>query len=59
LEFLSGTGARYATRLPQSQVAGDNNHYDHNTNDVENIAHGSFSFLARDWAAAYDWGKND
>ena len=34
-----------APGLPQSEKAGDENHYDNNTNYVENTVHVSFSFL--------------
>ncbi|GEM_PF-1703432 len=37
-----------APGLPQSQIAGNEEHYHHNTNNVENIVHVSSSFLSRD-----------
>ena len=35
--------------LPQSEIAGNKEHHNNNTDDVKNIAHVSFSFLSRDW----------
>ena len=40
-----GKVPREAPGLPQSEKAGDENHYDNNTNYVENSVHVSFSFL--------------
>ena len=48
LKKFIGEVRREAARLPQSEIAGDENHYHHNTNDVENIVHVRFSFLSRD-----------
>jgi hypothetical protein len=39
---------REAPGLPQSEIAGNKEHYHHNTNNVENIVHVSSSFLSRD-----------
>jgi hypothetical protein len=33
--------------LPQAEIAGNEKHYHHNTNNVENIVHVSSSFLSR------------
>ena len=43
-----GEVPREAPGLPQSEIAGDENHYHNNTNYVEKIVHVSFSFLSRD-----------
>jgi len=39
------TGSDGVAGLPQSQKAGDEEHYHHNTNDVENTVHVGVSFL--------------
>jgi hypothetical protein len=41
-------GFHYRSGLGQSKIAGNEEHYHHKTNYVENIVHVSFSFLSCD-----------
>jgi hypothetical protein len=49
VEKISGSeNHSKAPGLPQSEIAGNEEHHNNNTNDIENIVHVSFSFLSRD-----------
>jgi hypothetical protein len=43
-----GEVPREAPGLSQPEIAGNEYHYDNNADYVENIIHGSFSFLSRE-----------
>ena len=43
-----GEVPREAPGLSQSEITGNKEHHNNNTDDVKNIAHVSFSFLSRD-----------
>ena len=47
-EIVVGQTRRWGSGLPQSEIAGDEEHYHNNAHNVENTAHVSFSFLSRD-----------
>jgi len=46
--LTSGKVLARLRRLRQSEIAGNEKHHHHNTNDVKNIVHVSFSFLSGD-----------
>jgi len=48
LEKYIGKAVARLRGLPQSEIAGDEEHHHNNTHNVENIVHVSFSFLSRD-----------